>query len=132
MEVWQAGLWGLAGGFCVELWNLHRLTRQTAWSWRRPIPQGLSAYVTAALTRLAIGAIVAAAAAAGDEIRGVWVAFGLGVAAPVVIQRLAADVPLAGGEEPKPLPGDAWEGRSPDDKQPQPVPGGGDSDGDPR
>jgi hypothetical protein len=81
---------------------------------------------------LAIGAIVAGAAAAGDEIRGVWVAFGLGVAGPLVIQRLAGDVPLAGGEAPKPLPSDSLEGRTVAGKEPQPVPGNGDSDGDTR
>jgi len=132
MEWWQAGLWGLAGGACVELWNLHCLTTQSVFSWRRPVPQGLSAYVTAVLTRLAIGAIVAAAAAAGDEIRGAWVAFGLGVAGPLVVQRLAGDVPLTGGEESKPLSPDSRQGRTIAEKKPQPVPGSGDGNGNTR
>jgi hypothetical protein len=130
MEWWQAALWGLAGGACVELWNLHCLTRQPVFSWRRPIPQGLSAYVTSVLTRLAIGTIVAAAAAAGNEITGAWVAFGLGVAGPLVVQRLAGDVPLAGGEELKPLPADSRQGRPIANKERQPVPGSGDGDSD--
>jgi hypothetical protein len=130
MEWWQAALWGLAGGACVELWNLHGLTRQPAFSWRHPVPQGLSAYVTAVLTRLAIGAIVAAAAAAGDEIRGAWVAFGLGVAGPLVVQRLAGDVPLAGGEEPRPLPHAPGQHHGAGSKEPQPVQGLGGGDGD--
>ena len=129
MEWWQAALWGLAGGACVELWNLHCLTRQRVFSWRRPIPQGLSAYATAVLTRLAIGTIVAAAAAAGGEITGAWAAFGLGVAGPLVVQRLAGDVPL-GGEELKPLPADSRQGAPVEGRESQPVPGsrGGDSD----
>jgi hypothetical protein len=132
MEWWQAALWGLAGGSCVELWNLHCLTRQPVFSWRHPIQQGLSAYVTAVLTRLAIGAIVAAAAAAGGEITGAWVAFGLGVAGPLVVQRLAGDVPLASGEEPKPLASDSQQVSTVAGKKPQPVPGGGDDDGNTR
>lgn len=132
MEWWQAALWGLAGGSCVELWNLHCLTRLPVFSWRRPIRQGLSAYVTAVLTRLVIGAIVSSAAAAGGEIRGAWVAFGLGVAGPLVVQRLAGDVPLAGGEEPKPLSSNSRQVHTVAEKEPQPVPGGGDDDGDTR
>jgi cytochrome c biogenesis protein CcdA len=131
MEVWQAALWGFAGGFCVELWNLQMLTREARFSWRCPIPQGLSAYLTAVATRLALGAIIAAAAAAGDEIRGVWIAFGLGVAAPVVLQRVAGDVPLTGGEELKPRTRAPAQVRSASGKEPQPVTGNGDDDGNP-
>jgi hypothetical protein len=130
MEWWQAALWGLAGGACVELWNLHGLTRQPVFTWKRPIPQGLSAYVTAVLARLAIGTIVAAAAASGGEITGAWVAFGLGVAGPLVVQRLAGDVPLAGGEELKGLPADSRQSNPVANRQPQPVPGSGDGGGD--
>jgi hypothetical protein len=130
MEWWQAALWGLAGGACVELWTLHSLTKQHAFSWKCPIPQGLSAYVTSVLTRVAIGAIVAAAAAAGDEVTGAWVAFGLGVAGPLVVQKLAGNVPLADGEGAKPLSSDSRQGRIDADMKPQPVAGSGDGDGD--
>jgi hypothetical protein len=129
MQVWQAALWGLAGGFCMELWTLHGLARQPAFSLRCPIPQGLTAFVTAVLTKLAISTIVAAAAA--GEVTGVWVTFGLGVAAPVVLQRLAAEVPLAGGEQLRPLPEAAHELQRDGRKEPQPVAGAGDGDGDP-
>jgi hypothetical protein len=133
MQVWQAALWGMAGGFSGELWNLHKLTRQPAFSWRRPIPQGLSAWVTAALARVLIGTIVVAAASAGDEIRGAWVAFTLGIAAPLVVQKLAGEVPLAGGEDPAGLaPGGIREDRVVTAKERQPVAGSGDGDGDPR
>ena len=84
------------------------------------------------LTRLAIGAIVAAAAAVGDEIKGAWVAFGLGVAGPLVVQRLAGDVPLTGGEESKSLSSDSRQDHAVAGKKPQPVPGSGDGDGDSR
>jgi hypothetical protein len=132
MEWWQAALWGLAGGVCVELWTLHSLTKQHAFSWRCPIPQGLSAYVTSVVTRVAIGAIVAAAAAAGDEVTGAWVAFGLGVAGPLVVQKLAENVVLADGEEPKSLSPGSRQGRTDASKTPEPVPGSGDGDGDTR
>jgi hypothetical protein len=132
MEWWPAALWGLAGGACVELWNLNCLTRQPDFAWRHPVPQGLSAYVTAVLTRLAIGTIVAAAAAASGEITGIWVAFGLGVAGPVVVQRLAGDVPLTGGEELRTQSPDSPERRSLEGKEPQTIAGGGDGDGNTR
>jgi hypothetical protein len=132
MEVWQAAMWGLAGGLCVELWNLHMLTREARFSWRCPIPQGLSAYLTAIATRLALGAIVAAAAAAGGEIKGVWIAFGLGVAAPVVLQRVAGDVPLSGGEKLEPPTRAPAQVRDVAGKEPMPVTGNGDSDGNSR
>jgi hypothetical protein len=126
MEWWRAALWGLAGGFCLELWNLHLLTRQTVFSWRHPIPQGLSAYTTAVVTRLAVSCIVAA-----DEVRGVWVTFGIGVAAPVLLQRLASEVPLTGGEKLRPAPEEPGE-RVAAAREPQALLGSGDGDGDPR
>ncbi|WP_141578552.1 hypothetical protein [Actinomadura sp. WMMA1423] len=131
---WQAVLWGMAGGGCVEALELyaqiHRSRRR--WSWRRPIPQGLTAFAVSVLIRLAVGAAVAAALAASGQVSGPLAAFGLGVAAPLVIEKLARLVPLqidarsafdpqAQGPPNSAVP----DANGASDQQPHPTPGGG-------
>lgn len=97
MEVWQAALWGLAGGVCVEALELYaNIHRASKWSWRRPIKQGLTAFITALIIRVGVAAVVAAAAAGSHQISGPLAAFGFGVSAPLVIVHLARAVPMTG------------------------------------
>jgi hypothetical protein len=44
--------------------------------------------------RVGVGAALAAAAASGKQVAGAFGAFGLGVAAPLVIEKLARAVPV--------------------------------------
>jgi hypothetical protein len=96
MVWWQAALWGLAGGFLVEALELYASIRRSTrrWSWRRPIPQGMAAFVVSIVIRMGAGATVAAALAQDGQVAGALAALGLGVAAPLVIEKLARVVPL--------------------------------------
>ena len=100
-------VWGLAGGLCVELLWLHTQIRKAKghWSWRQPIPQGLTAYVISVVARVGVGGLVAAAAAGSGRVSNALVAFGLGVGAPLAVEKLAQAVPLTGHlpKEPDPL-----------------------------
>jgi hypothetical protein len=87
LAVWAAALWGLAGGLCVEALELYaRIKRAREWSWSKPIPQGRAAYWTSVVIRAGVGALLAAAAAASDQVSGAFAALGLGVAAPLVVE----------------------------------------------
>jgi hypothetical protein len=74
------------------------------WSWRRPIPQGLAAYLISVFVRVGAGAGLAAAAAGSGQVSGTLAAFGLGVAAPLVVEKLAQVVPLTGRPKDAPEP----------------------------
>jgi hypothetical protein len=92
-----AALWGLIGGSCVEaLWLSARIRKDPRWSWRKPIPQGLTAYLISVVLRVGAGAGLAAAAAGSGQISGNFAAFILGVSAPLVIEKLAQVIPLTG------------------------------------
>jgi hypothetical protein len=100
MTVWLATVWGLTGGLCVEALELYAHIRRTPkWNWRRPIDQGLIAYVVAVILRVGVGSALAAAFAGSHQVSGPLAAFTLGVAAPMVVARLAKAVPLTDGEE---------------------------------
>ncbi|MDN3353625.1 hypothetical protein [Actinomadura sp. DC4] len=99
MDFWKAALWGLAGGVCMEALDLYRQIRDTpGWNWRKPIPQGLPAYVISILIRVAIGGILAAAGS--GQLTGPLAALGLGVSAPAVLEKLARNVPLKDSSHP--------------------------------
>ncbi|SEU47112.1 hypothetical protein [Nonomuraea wenchangensis] len=102
MLVLWAAFWGLAGGLCVEALELHaRIRRARKWSWRRPIPQGRAAYWTSVAIRAGVGAVLAAAAAASGQVTGAFGALGLGVAAPLVVEKFARLATLAAEAEPQ-------------------------------
>lgn len=109
MSPLAAAGWGLVGGMCVEALALYSLIRTNSqWSWRKPIPQGLAAYLISVIVRAGAGAGVAAAAAGSGQVSGTLAAFGLGVAAPLVVEKLAQTVPLlqpaAASDRPAVLP----------------------------
>lgn len=97
MTVFVAALWGLAGGVCVEALELYGYIRKTPkWSWRTPIHEiPFGGYVLSIILRCGIGGLVVAAAAAGGQVGGAFGAFGLGVAAPLVIEKLTRAIPLS-------------------------------------
>jgi len=98
LSAWAGAGWGLAGGLCVEALWLHTHIRGANghWSWRRPIPQGLSAYVISVVARVGVGGLVAGAAAGSGRVSSALIAFGLGVGAPLAVEKLAQVVPLTG------------------------------------
>jgi len=97
MSTLGAATWGLAGSVCVEALELYSLIRHSRrWSWRKPIPQGLTAYIISVVLRAGAGAALAAAAAGSSQVSGTFAAFALGVAAPLVVEKLTRAVPLSG------------------------------------
>ncbi|GII85990.1 hypothetical protein Ssi03_39800 [Sphaerisporangium siamense] len=89
LPIWAAALWGLAGGLCVEGLELYaRIRRDRKWSWKRPIPQGRAAYLTSVAIRAGVGAVLAAAATEGRQISGAFAALALGLAAPLVVEKV--------------------------------------------
>jgi hypothetical protein len=90
MSAGVGAAWGLAGGLCVEALALCALIRSTpGWNWRRPIPQGLAAYLISVVLRAGAGAGLAAVAAGSGQVSGAFAAFTLGVAAPLIVERLS-------------------------------------------
>lgn len=100
MFTWlEAAYWALAGGLCVEGLELYARIRHTPkWSWRTPIPQGLTAYLLSVVIRAGVGATLAAAAASSKQVTGAFAAFSLGVAAPLVIEKITkmVQIPIDG------------------------------------
>jgi hypothetical protein len=95
MGLIEAAVWGLSGGMCVESLELYATIRRTPrWNWRRPIPQGMVAFVISVVIRIGVGAVLAAASAGSGQVSGSLAAFGLGIGAPLVIEKLARAVAL--------------------------------------
>lgn len=95
MGLIEAAVWGLSGGVCVESLELYaRIRRTPRWNWRQPIPQGMTAFVISVVIRVGVGAVLAAASASSGQVSSSLTAFGLGIGAPLVIEKLARAVPL--------------------------------------
>ncbi len=93
----EVALWGLFGGFAVEGLDLYTAVRRHGrWPWQsgKPREAGPWAYLIAELVRLAIGAGLALAAGASDQITTPFAALAVGVAAPLVVERLTRAIPL--------------------------------------
>jgi len=98
MDVLEAAMWGGIGGFVVEgLQFAAAIRRVGGWPWRwtsepRPLP-----FAVSVLIRLAAGAGLASAAGASEQVTTAFAAFSLGVAAPLVVEKItqaAASQPL--------------------------------------
>jgi hypothetical protein len=108
MVVWLAAVWGLTGGLCVEALALHaHIRRMPKWDWRRPIDQGMVAFVVVVALRVGVGSALAAAFAGSHQVSGPLAAFTLGVAAPVVVERLAKFIPLTYSQDDSDSPDDS-------------------------
>lgn len=93
----DAALWGAFGGFAVEGLELYTAVRRHGhWPWRVRGPRevGAPGYVVAELIRLIIGAGLAGAAEASGQITSAVGALAVGVAAPLIVERLARAIPL--------------------------------------
>lgn len=109
MSWMDAALWGVFGSFAVEGLDLYTAVRRYGrWPWRVHGPREVGAlgYVVAELIRLIIGGGLACAAAASEQLTTAVGALAVGVAAPLIVERLTRAVPLTdsvqetgGGEE---------------------------------
>jgi hypothetical protein len=99
LMIWiQAALWGLFGSFAVEGLDLYSAVRRHGcWPWRVHGPRevGAAGYVVAELFRLVIGSGLAWAAAESGQITTSVGALAVGVAAPLILERLARSIPLS-------------------------------------
>lgn len=88
-------MWGLFGGFAVEgLEFAAAIRRVGGWPWLQPGEPGPFPLAVSVLIRLAIGAGLATAAGSTGQVSGPFGALAVGVAAPLLIEQLARQVPL--------------------------------------
>lgn len=93
----EAALWGLFGGFAVEGLDLYgAVRRRGCWPWqvRGPREVGALGYFVAELVRLFIGSGLAWALAASQQVTTPVGALAVGVAAPLIVDRLTRAIPL--------------------------------------
>lgn len=111
MEALPGAMWGVIGGAVVEAYDLVAVARATRrWPWLDPDKpakettraerwNAFGVWFLATITRIAAGGGVAAAAS--SQVTGELAAFGLGVAGPLVLERILAayvsPAPAAGG-----------------------------------
>ena len=98
----DAALWGLGGGFAVEGLDLYGAVRRYGcWPWRVPGPREVGAvgYFVAELVRLVIGSVLASALAESGQITTAFGALAVGIAAPLIVERLTRAIPLTDSVE---------------------------------
>ena len=97
-DMWlEAAAWGAFGGFAMEALDyITAVRRHHRVPWQKILPgdPGPTAHAIATVLRLIVGAGVAAAAARTTPSVSPWLAFGLGAAAPVVLEKLTTLIPL--------------------------------------
>jgi hypothetical protein len=91
---WEMALWGLFGGFAVEGLDFYRAFKAgSPMPWRerqthgQRVPHGVL-YLVVTVIRLAIGGGLALAAAQSDQVTTPLAAVAVGVAAPLIVERL--------------------------------------------
>jgi hypothetical protein len=106
MVWWVGALWGLLGGALIEIFDLYtEIRRRHALPWqgqgrgrgsnRRPRGQPSAfIYTLASTLRLMMSCGVTAVAGASSMISAAWVAVATGISAPLILERLAKQVPL--------------------------------------
>jgi hypothetical protein len=88
--MWHYALWGLAGAATNQALAYIEASRKVkGWPWKYPYGPGGGAYLVAVLLQCGVGAIVTWVAAQSGAIHNVLFAFGLGVAAPVAVNKIS-------------------------------------------
>lgn len=94
VPLWECALWGLFGGAAVEGLEWAAVMRRTGgWPWGRR-RRARSPILASVVIRLGVGAGLAAALGASGPMSALS-ALGAGVAAPLIIEKLAQQVPVA-------------------------------------
>jgi hypothetical protein len=97
MGWFEAAAWGTFGGFAMEALDfITAVRRHRRVPWRKLIPEdpGPAIHAVTSVLRLTVGAGVAAAASRTSPSVSAWLALGLGAAAPVILEKLTALIPL--------------------------------------
>lgn len=88
-------LMGLLGGFLVEAVEWQAAIRRTRdFPWRAEGEPALAPMLLAVLLRLAAGAGLAFAAGTDHQVNGPFGALAVGIAAPLIVEKLASQVPV--------------------------------------
>jgi hypothetical protein len=86
---------GAFGSLAVEALDFIRAIRRlSTWPWRDRREPDFWPYLTAVLTRVFVGAGVAWTAGASHQVSGPFGAFGVGVAALFIVEKLTAQIPV--------------------------------------
>ncbi|WP_181307450.1 hypothetical protein [Nonomuraea fuscirosea] len=96
MSVWVLALWGLGGGLAIEALEFFKAARRVGrgWPWRYPYGPGGGPYFVSVLVRAALSAVVAGAAGASVDCVTPLIAFALGTAAPLILEKLSQQIPV--------------------------------------
>jgi len=120
---WQYAMWGFFGGFAVEgLEFSGAIRRSGGWPWRQPGEPGPLPFGTSVLIRMIVGAGLAIAAGTTNQISGPFGAVAVGVAAPLLIEQLARQLPLTTAAADTATYTKAPTGQPPPVTAPQPAP----------
>lgn len=91
--MWQYALWGLVGGAVNRgVLFLEASHRVKGWPFTRPYGTGGGVYAVSIIIHLGIAAATAAALSTTMIVTSGFIAFGTGVAAPVVVKKVARHV----------------------------------------
>lgn len=101
MTWWEYALWGALGGLVVEANQfLRAILRLKVWPWKvkgEPAPPVLAASVA---IRVGLGFVVALVMGNAGEISGVFGAFMVGVAAPLILEQMMRQGRLSDDRDP--------------------------------
>jgi len=87
---WQYAGWGAFGGLAVELLEFHGAIRRTGgWPWRQKDEPGPGPLLVSVVIRLIVGAGLAWALGAAQQVSGPAGALMVGVAAPLIFEQMA-------------------------------------------
>lgn len=85
---------GCFGGFAVEgLQFVAAVRRCKGWPWRRRGEPPFGPFITSVIIRLGVSGGVAAIAVESGVVNGTFGAFAAGVAAPLIVEQLARQIP---------------------------------------
>jgi hypothetical protein len=97
VTVTEYALWGMFGGFAVEGLEFAAAIRRTGtWPWLLRGEPGPVALLVSVVIRLAVGAGLAVACGTTGQVNGPFGALAVGIAAPVLVERIARHASVTG------------------------------------
>jgi len=104
MIPWELALWGAAGGLMVEAIEFSRAIKRTgSFPWKSPGEPGPLPLLVSVVIRIGVGFGLTWAAAANNQVTGAFGAIAVGVAAPLLLEQMAKNVPIERAQPSKEL-----------------------------
>lgn len=95
---WALALWGTGGVVIVELLDWAGAIKRTGtFPWRNPKEPKLGPFLFSAAVRIAAAAFVTAGGALNGQVTTILAAAGVGIAAPVILEKLAKSATAIAG-----------------------------------